>query len=660
MRERFMANEKNPSIYFDRGTIGSSTELDEYGVWVKSEPMDLSSTGAEAAGFVEDLLPEEPADFSAAMEGLPDFGDPGEEAPDLPKDDFDFSGGDLGGEGLDFDIPLEISAEEDAEDDMDDFFEDPSGSPKDFPLEETYGAGELSPDADIAGTGVLNVSPEFDDPEKEPVPGAAEKPSSGTELSNQLLMRIVGELSAIKDELSILKKELSALHQGGIPRETAAAEEKGQGFFDEGEDEKIALTGDELDKILHTADFTEETGADAADTTAGDFPAEDEESLAPPVSEELPEEAVPEIDFSEETLDFTPEESLLPEAADVADTTAAGDFSTEDEESPTPPVLEEPSEEAVPEIDFSEETLDFIPEVGEEEIDLGDGLGFEAPAEEQRAEEEISLSPDDVFSIEDALGKDIELLGGESSLDLRELQETGVEPMTPAPEDISYLETEPEQDVFDEVSLDLSDPVGDETGDEDLTGEPEPPVEPLTVDLDLNLEESLPEEGAIGVFDEPAPPVEGEEIRIDIPIDGITEAIPDAEFEEVPALEKTAEDESGEPGEPEEPFEQFIPEGFEDETGGDASPEEALGDFEEPFIAGLPELPEDALTEEPEPDTGEAVTADIPSNLKRDLKSVLSYMDQLLESLPEEKIEEFAKSEYFDTYKKVFEELGIS
>jgi signal transduction histidine kinase len=50
----------------------------------------------------------------------------------------------------------------------------------------------------------------------------------------------------------------------------------------------------------------------------------------------------------------------------------------------------------------------------------------------------------------------------------------------------------------------------------------------------------------------------------------------------------------------------------------------------------------------------------IPSNLQQELKTVLSYMDQLLESLPEEKIEEFAKSEYFETYKKLFEELGLA
>jgi len=34
-------------------------------------------------------------------------------------------------------------------------------------------------------------------------------------------------------------------------------------------------------------------------------------------------------------------------------------------------------------------------------------------------------------------------------------------------------------------------------------------------------------------------------------------------------------------------------------------------------------------------------------------------MDKLLESLPEEKIEEFAKSEHFETYKKLFKDLGL-
>ncbi|MDR2445398.1 MAG: hypothetical protein LBD44_05635 [Spirochaetaceae bacterium] len=44
---------------------------------------------------------------------------------------------------------------------------------------------------------------------------------------------------------------------------------------------------------------------------------------------------------------------------------------------------------------------------------------------------------------------------------------------------------------------------------------------------------------------------------------------------------------------------------------------------------------------------------------KKDLQAVLSYMDKLLEALPDEKIEEFARSEQFDTYKRVFKELGL-
>ena len=38
-----------------------------------------------------------------------------------------------------------------------------------------------------------------------------------------------------------------------------------------------------------------------------------------------------------------------------------------------------------------------------------------------------------------------------------------------------------------------------------------------------------------------------------------------------------------------------------------------------------------------------------------DIKRLLSYLDKLLESLPEDRIDEFARSEYFDLYRKVFE-----
>ena len=53
-------------------------------------------------------------------------------------------------------------------------------------------------------------------------------------------------------------------------------------------------------------------------------------------------------------------------------------------------------------------------------------------------------------------------------------------------------------------------------------------------------------------------------------------------------------------------------------------------------------------------------TANIPQNMRDEIKSVLAYMDQLLENLPEEKIVEFAQSEHFPVYKKLFNELGLS
>ena len=44
---------------------------------------------------------------------------------------------------------------------------------------------------------------------------------------------------------------------------------------------------------------------------------------------------------------------------------------------------------------------------------------------------------------------------------------------------------------------------------------------------------------------------------------------------------------------------------------------------------------------------------------KDELKSVLAYLDRLLEDLPEDKIKEFAKSDYYDLYVKILDKLGV-
>lgn len=86
---------------------------------------------------------------------------------------------------------------------------------------------------------------------------------------------------------------------------------------------------------------------------------------------------------------------------------------------------------------------------------------------------------------------------------------------------------------------------------------------------------------------------------------------------------------------------------------------------EEPVIeeSEIQEEPEDSVTE---PVNGPAVVenntdnSSISNTMKEEIKSVLSYMDQLLENLPEEKITEFAQSEQFELYKKLFTELGLA
>jgi pilus assembly protein FimV len=82
--------------------------------------------------------------------------------------------------------------------------------------------------------------------------------------------------------------------------------------------------------------------------------------------------------------------------------------------------------------------------------------------------------------------------------------------------------------------------------------------------------------------------------------------------------------------------------------------------LEEP---GIDEI--ESLEELSAPETGPDAGARQPGSevlnedLKSEIKSILSYFNQLLEDLPEAKIKEFAQSEYFIRYKRLFEELGL-
>jgi pilus assembly protein FimV len=293
---------------------------------------------------------------------------------------------------------------------------------------------------------------------------------------------------------------------------------------------------------------------------------------------------------------------------------------------------------------------------------------------------------------------DIDAIKDHDHEELEELREKGATPVTFPPENSAYLEED------DHISLDLSEAVIDEPElstegiDEPLT---EPSLDMDSIDdlgitgddsdaasEDISLaddsfadvsspEESSPDESSIDELD----------IDIDMPLDEIKEGgqdlpvdehvIPEgfeAELQETPAppdegIEDISFDDSLEAAEPADvdiPEEAAPPdESIESESIDKIEDIGELGDISDiEEIADIDETPEPVKTASAPPQTpSEPAQKDgnfqLPSALKKELKNILSYMDQLLESLPEEKIEEFAKSEYFDSYKKLFKELGL-
>ena len=108
-----------------------------------------------------------------------------------------------------------------------------------------------------------------------------------------------------------------------------------------------------------------------------------------------------------------------------------------------------------------------------------------------------------------------------------------------------------------------------------------------------------------------------------------------------------------------------IPDSFEDLSPSNELPttETEEIDFEEEVVDE--DIKEEVQEEDDEiavvesPKVAPGSGTELSTSLKDEIKSVLAYMDKLLEALPEEKIEEFARSEHFEVYKRLFEELGL-
>ncbi|MDR0472923.1 MAG: hypothetical protein LBH43_04570, partial [Treponema sp.] len=288
-----------------------------------------------------------------------------------------------------------------------------------------------------------------------------------------------------------------------------------------------------------------------------------------------------------------------------------------------------------------------------------------------------------------------EIINLEEVDELDQLIEDGVSPMTPSPdqEEINFLaEDSPTFEEIDADIMDLSQAVIDEP---DLSSEIQdnPVIEPSPEDItiDINHDETEPEPESDEVISDPLdtsddslesiePPPD--DISIDINFDE-TETEPESgevildpldtsddslESIDISLMEEDIElppDEEDIPISPETLDIEYSAVNLSDTA--EQTPEDDLALIPEGFtveaddIQPISEDDEDFPQEEPvmESAAEEPASKALPSTLKKELKAVLSYMDNLLETLPDDKIEEFARSEYFDTYKKLFKELGL-
>jgi pilus assembly protein FimV len=385
--------------------------------------------------------------------------------------------------------------------------------------------------------------------------GSSEK-AADTSISNTLLQQIVSDLSGLKNEISSLKSDFADLKaRDAMPAPERKETKKSNGFFnEEDEDDTIALSGDELDNIMNTADFTNNVKPVEAVPAAEEKPAETEPSL----------DSYEEVEPAEPAVSSEPE--VIPEAepdsepaAELTDTDLFGDISAATDVSDTSSA----DDATAPGL-----TMDFNETL--EEPDLG-SLS-DTPSEETVPEElpeEISIPKVDDILVES------------SSTDFMDSVKDTTEEAEPAAAEETVSDAAPAPADFEEPAV---------------SEEPE----------EIKAEETAPEEAPIAA--EPAEP----------------------------AVENTALYES-EPSVADSLTEKNI--------------QYLSTDKEEAAASGTA----------PAENTAPAASGtDIPSDLKQEVKSVLLYMDQLLENLPEDKIIEFARSEQFATYKKLFSDLGLS
>lgn len=493
---------------------------------------------------------------------------------------------------------------------------------------DIFSAEESSPQqsksADSETVYDISVRADDDSEEEKSSAAPAENPAIQA-MSTALFDKIMDELSLLRKDITDLKTDLGELKHGNSECPDTAEEEllhkNGSGFFsDDEEDETIALSGDELNNILTSADFTsvepaEQTAyGDEEYNEAGiteDIPADDAlETPEMPVlnlqETELSEPALDDISFDvpEEEEETLPNEIAIPVSDDLIVDSANDDFFAEDD---TPKDIDdtavhflcEDPEKCAPFTD-TVPAGDNTSETGE---DVLDGIEtVEEKSEDIFEDTDIAVAAEDIFSV-DGFAEEQAEERTESAETEPESLESESEPLESEPEPVFEAKEEAE-DIFN----------APETAEETAGIKEEESEQEIPSAFDMDFEEEI----------------EQEDLSQFSPVDDVFNS------------------------------KQWI----SDEEAAAALAEEAAehGTADEIHIEALPEEEPRPLSETEEKSEEKSIgdSTCIPQNMREEIKSVLAYMDQLLENLPEEKIVEFARSEHFPVYKKLFTELGLS
>ncbi|MDY2825296.1 MAG: hypothetical protein SOT45_05870 [Treponema sp.] len=469
-------------------------------------------------------------------------------------------------------------------------------------------------------------------------------------------------------------------------------EDSSNGFFGtDDEDETIALSGDELNNIMITADFaeTEET----VENNEAVYDADTEtESVTEPASESEKTEENP--------FDFPITDNLETESAGTSDSfelppeeseeTVSEDFSEIDTSFDN---LESPEEDIVIDETISEPVLEDIsindsaeePSTDDitlpEESELNDA-SIEIKSDETEPTDENNSAIDTTFTDDNPFGAinetamNIPVEESDSGLSIEENSENLAEP------DFDSLENQ-------EIETEITIPKVDEISENENPSAPEDDI--LVESSNDDFMDSVAESEMVITQSEETEPA-CENIDVEENID-VVEEIPDTVdiSSEIETTELSAEEVSNV-----EPFNDSI-DNFDSMLDSEKDISEQLSDENVDYLKSDENVIEsdmenmssainesetlsesmisniDATMEDPFPPIESVIDHDervekqeapsdtlISIDLKNDIKSVLLYMDQLLENLPEEKIMEFAKSEQFGTYKRLFNELGLS